>query len=97
MWFALRLFGHPVDISTALILECMTQAARHVAFIVPAALGVQEASLMLFGHALGISGELALALSMAKRLREVLCALPPLISWQWLEARRLRGLIRSPC
>jgi putative membrane protein len=96
VWFALRLFGHPVDVSTALILESMTQAMRHLAFVVPAGLGVQEATLVLFGHALGISGELALAVSMAKRVREVLCGLPSLLSWQWMEGRRLRKLIRDP-
>jgi putative membrane protein len=96
IWFALRLFGHPVDTSTALILESMTQAMRHLAFVVPAGLGVQEAGLVLFGHALGISSELALAVSMAKRMREVLCGLPSLLSWQWMEARRLRVLARNP-
>ena len=90
VWLALRLFSHPVGIGVAFTLESMTQAVRHLAFIIPAGLGVQEAGLMLFGHALGISGELALALSMAKRLREVLCGLPALISWQWLEAQRLK-------
>lgn len=90
IWFALRLFGHPVSAGTALILESMTQAMRHLAFVVPAGLGVQEATLVLFGHALGISSELALAVSMAKRVREVLCGLPSLISWQWMEGRRLR-------
>jgi putative membrane protein len=90
VWFALRLFGHPVGVGTALILESMTQAMRHLAFVVPAGLGVQEATLVLFGHALGISSELALAVSMAKRVREVLCGLPSLISWQWMEAARLR-------
>jgi hypothetical protein len=96
VWFALRLFGHPVGVGTALILESMTQAIRHLTFIVPAGLGVQEAGLVLFGHALGISSELALAVSMAKRMREVLCGLPPLLSWQWLEARRLRTPMRTP-
>jgi putative membrane protein len=96
IWFALRLFGHPVDVGTALILESMTQAIRHLAFVVPAGLGVQEATLVLFGNALGISGELALAVSMAKRVREVLCGLPSLLSWQWLEGRRLRRLVRDP-
>jgi putative membrane protein len=96
VWFALRLFGHPVGINVALILESMTQAIRHLAFFIPAGFGVQEAGLVLFGHALGISGELALALSMAKRMREVLCGLPSLISWQWMEARRLHRLGRSP-
>jgi putative membrane protein len=95
IWLALRLFGHPVDVSTALILESMTQAMRHLAFVVPAGVGVQEAGLILFGHALGISGELALAVSMVKRIREVLCGVPPLLSWQWVEGRRFRRLIRN--
>jgi len=96
IWFALRLFGHPVDVSTAVILESMIQAARHLAFMVPAGLGVQEATLVLVGHALGISSELALAVSMAKRIREVLCGLPSLLSWQWMEGRRLHEHIRDP-
>jgi putative membrane protein len=89
VWLALRLFGHPVGVTASLVLESMTQAVRHLAFIIPAGIGVQEAGLMVFGQFVGISGELALAVSMAKRLREVLCGLPALLSWQWLEARRL--------
>ncbi len=95
IWFALRLFEHPVGWGTAVVLESMTQAVRHLAFVVPAGIGVQEAGLVLFGHALGISSELALAVSMAKRMREVLCGLPALISWQWLEGRRLQGSMRN--
>ncbi|HEY6922657.1 MAG TPA: hopanoid biosynthesis-associated protein HpnK, partial [Steroidobacteraceae bacterium] len=90
IWFALRLFGHPVDASAAIMLESMTQAMRHLAFVVPAGLGVQEGMFVLFGHVLGMSGELALAVSMAKRLREVLCGVPALISWQLAEASRIR-------
>ena len=89
IWFALRLFGHPVDSSAALILESMTQAIRHVAFVVPAGLGVQEAGLVLFGRPLGVDAELALAVSMAKRLREVLWGAPSLLSWQWIEGRQI--------
>jgi putative membrane protein len=96
VWLALRLFGHPVDARAAIMLESMTQAMRHLAFVVPAGLGVQEAGFVLFGHALGISGELALAVSMAKRLREVLCGVPALISWQLAEASRLRWPLRNP-
>jgi uncharacterized membrane protein YbhN (UPF0104 family) len=95
IWFALRLFEHPVGWGTALVLESMTQAVRHLAFVVPAGIGVQEAGLVVFGHALGISSELALAVSMAKRIREVLCGLPALVSWQWLEGRRLQGSMRN--
>jgi putative membrane protein len=95
IWLVLRLCGHPIGVSAALILESMTQAMRHVAFFVPAGLGVQEAGLVLFGHVLGISGELALAVSMAKRMRELLCGLPALVSWQWMEARRLKSPVGS--
>ncbi len=92
IWWALRLFDHPVSAAAAVMLEGLTQAVRHLAFIVPAGLGVQEAALVLFGHTLGIGAELALSVSAVKRLREVLCGLPPLLAWQWLEARRLRTL-----
>jgi putative membrane protein len=96
IWFALRLFGHPVGANAALVLESMTQAIRHLAFVIPAGIGVQEAGLVLFGHALGINSELALAVSMAKRMREVLCGLPSLMSWQWVEGQRLQMLMRKP-
>lgn len=96
IWFTLRLFGHPIGAGPAIVLESMTQALRHLAFVVPAGLGVQEASLMLFGHAFGISGELALSVSMAKRVREVLCGLPALLSWHWMEVRRLQDTVRDP-
>lgn len=91
VWMALRLFGHPVAPSTAIVLESMTLAVRHVAFIVPAGIGVQEAGLVLVGHALGIGSDLALAVSMAKRLREIVWGIPALLSWQWAEGRRLHA------
>ena len=90
IWFALRLFHHPVSIGAAVMLESMTQAIRHIAFIVPAGLGVQEAGLVVFGHIVGISGEMALAVGMVKRIRELAWGIPTLLSWQWVEGRRLR-------
>src|SRR5258706_12343267 len=71
IWFALRLFGHPVGVGTALILESMTQTMRHLAFIVPAGLGVQEAPLVLFGPVLGVGSELAAPVPRVKRGGEV--------------------------
>jgi putative membrane protein len=90
VWFVLRLFGRPVDARSAIVLESLTQAMRHLAFFVPGGWGVQEAAFVIFGQTLGIGSETALALSMAKRLREVLCGLPCLLSWQLLEGWRLR-------
>jgi putative membrane protein len=96
IWLVLRLFGHPVDAVTAFILESATQAVRHLAFFIPGGLGAQEAALVLFGGLFGIDADTALAVSLAKRLREVLCGVPSLISWQWLEARRMRQVARIP-
>jgi hypothetical protein len=96
VWFALRLFGHPVGAGAAVALESMMQAVRHLAFIVPAGIGVQEAGLVVFGGALGVDGEFAIAISMVKRMRELLCGLPSLLSWQWLEVRRLRPMLGTP-
>jgi hypothetical protein len=92
IWFVLRVVGHPVDIATAVIMESLLQALRHLAFVVPAGIGVQEAALVVFGHTLGVSSELALTVSLAKRVREVVCGAPSLISWSLLEGgRRMRA------
>jgi putative membrane protein len=80
-WLALRWLGHPVGLTAALVLESLTQAARHVFFVIPAALGVQEAGLIGVGHLIGIGGDLAMALSMAKRMREIVFGLPALAAW----------------
>jgi len=95
VWLALRLFGHPVDWRTATIMECLMQAVRHAAFMVPGALGVQELSLIYIGQPLGVSAELALAVSLIKRMRELVWGVPALVSWQWEEGRRLRQAARD--
>lgn len=90
IWFALMLLGHPVPFWQALAIEALTQAARSVAFFVPAGLGVQEAVVMLLGQALGMDAQVSLALALVKRAREILFGVPALLSWQWVELRRWR-------
>jgi putative membrane protein len=90
IWFVLRVVGHPIDFASAVIMESLMQATRHAAFVVPAGIGVQEAALIVFGHTLGVSSELALTVSLAKRVREVLCGVPALISWSLMEGRGRR-------
>lgn len=90
-WFALALLGHPVGLAAALAIEALTQATRHASFLVPAGLGVQEAAVLLLGRLAGVGGEVALSLALVKRMRELALGIPALLSWQWVEARRLRG------
>lgn len=90
VWFALRLLGHPVSVEGAVILESVTLTIRHLAFLVPAGLGVQEAGLMVFGQMLGLSSDAALALSLIKRGREIVMGIPILLSWQVYETRHIK-------
>ncbi|MBM7128562.1 flippase-like domain-containing protein [Dyella mobilis] len=88
-WLALHLLGYPISVWDAIAIEAVTQALRHIIFVVPAGLGVQEGGLVLFGHVIGLPPEASVALSLVKRMREVGFGVPALISWQWAEARRL--------
>jgi putative membrane protein len=89
-WYVLALLGHPVGMQAALAIEALTQAVRHAGFMVPAGLGVQEAAVLLFGQLAGVGGDVALALALVKRIREIVTGVPALVSWQWVELRRLR-------
>lgn len=80
-WLALRWLGHPLSLAATLALESLTLAARSLIFVAPAGLGVQEASLVGVGHMLGLGSDAAIALSLAKRMREILFGLPALAVW----------------
>jgi len=86
-WLIMWFLGAPVSWAGALILESLGTAVRNVAFPVPAGIGAQEGGLLLLGGALGISPQLCLALSLAKRARELIVGLPALAAWAWVEGR----------
>jgi putative membrane protein len=81
-WLVLHWLRSPVSIEGAAALESFAQAARSVFFIVPAGLGAQEAGLAGVGSLLGLGSDVAVALSLAKRAREILFGLPALAAWQ---------------
>lgn len=89
VWLILYFMGQPVGLIEAFLLESLGQAVRAAGFVVPAALGVQEGGFLLLGAAVGLSPDVALALSLAKRVRELLVGLPGLFAWQIAEGRRL--------
>ncbi len=89
-WLGLYLLGYPIGFVEAVMLESLVQAARSAAFIVPAGLGVQEATLIGLGAAIGVPAEAAISLSLLKRARELLLGVPGLVAWSILE-RRGRG------
>ena len=85
----LHFLGHPVGLIEALILEGMMHAVRIAAFMIPAAIGVQEGGLVLVGMIVGIGPDTSLALSLLIRARSIVVGIPALIYWQLVESRRL--------
>ena len=79
VYLILWLVRAPVSWSVALLLESLGQAIRGAAFAVPGALGIQEAGYLLLAPIAGLAPDTALALSLAKRAREVLLGVPGLI------------------
>jgi glycosyltransferase 2 family protein len=87
IWLALYYLGHPVSVWDAILLEALAQAVSSAAFIVPAAIGVQEGGFLLFGALLGLGPEISLALALARRVRDILVFTPAVIAWQVIEGR----------
>jgi len=88
-WVALFALGVHTSFTVALIVETAGQSVRSVFFIVPAGLGIFEGGMVMICSLLGISGDVALALSLIRRAREALFSGPGLIIWQFVEARRV--------
>ena len=89
IWLVMYFLGKPVSVAEALILESLGTGVRSAAFLVPGAIGILEASFIVFGGLFGISAADSLALALAKRVRELLLGLHGLLAWQLAEGRRL--------
>src|SRR4051794_16473953 len=90
VWLALRFLGHPVDWLDALLLESAGQAVRGAAFAIPGSLGAQEAGYLLLAPLVGLTGDTALALSLAKRTRELALGVPGIVYLYFTERNWLR-------
>ena len=89
----LHFCGLDVGIGPGMIIESLGQAAKSMGFAVPGAVGVQEGGYVVVCRMLGISPEIAIALSLVKRLREVVLGIPGLALWQRAQAQA--GVVRS--
>ena len=89
VWIALRLAGRALDFAAVLVIESLLYAIRTLAFVIPNAVGVQEGAYIMLGGAFGLTPEMALALSLLKRARDLAIGLPALGAWQAIEGGRL--------
>ncbi len=88
VYVALAAMGHPVGFNEAIVIESLGHAVRAAGFLVPGAIGVQEGGFIALCAIYGIPGPTAIALSLVKRLPEIVMGLPGLGLWHWLEARQ---------
>jgi putative membrane protein len=86
---ALNLMGYPVSYVDAVVIESLGQAVRAAGFLVPGALGVQEAGFIAVCAVFGIPAPEALALSLVKRVPEIVLGPPFLFAWHAHEAKAL--------
>jgi putative membrane protein len=85
VYLILLFLGHPTSWTNSLLLESLGQAIRGAAFAIPGALGVQEGGYLLLAPLAGLPPDIALALSLAKRAREIILGLPGLLYLHFFE------------
>jgi putative membrane protein len=88
VWVVLHAIGVPVGPWQAYAIEGVGMAARSMGFALPVGLAAQEAGFVLGAGLFGIVPQDAIALSMLKRLRELLVGVSGGAFWQWSLWRR---------
>jgi putative membrane protein len=83
VWVIMNAIGHPVGPGAAFAIEGLGMAARSAGFALPAGLAAQEAGFVLAGALFGISAPDAVALSMVKRVRELVVGVAGAAFWQF--------------
>src|SRR5690242_9510884 len=87
----LRLMGFPIGYGKALAIESVGQAVRAAAFLMPGALGVQEAGFIAVCAVFGIPAAQAVVVSLVKRVPDIALGVPFLFIWHAQESRVLIG------
>jgi putative membrane protein len=89
IWLVLYFLARPLSLTDAFVLESLGSGVRAAAFMVPGALGVFEGGMIAFGALFGLPADIALAISLSKRVRDLALGVPGLMAWQWAEGRHL--------
>ena len=88
VYVALNVMGYPIGFAEAVVIESLGQAVRGAAFAVPGGLGVQEGGFVALCAIFGVPPGAGLALSLLKRVPDLVLGIPFLAIWQVLEGRR---------
>jgi putative membrane protein len=88
LWVMLRAIGIETGLWTAIAIQALVEGLRSATVFIPAAIGVQEAGYAVLAPVFGLTPEIGLALSLLRRARDVVVAVPVLALWQLAETRR---------
>jgi putative membrane protein len=82
-WAALAALGAPASLPQALVVESLGMAARSAGFAIPGALAVQEGGFALAALSVGLPDSAGVALSLLKRVREILVGVAGVSLARW--------------
>jgi len=88
LWVILRTMGFHADIRAALAIQALLEGLRSATVFIPASVGIQEAGYAVLAPVFGFTPEIGLAVSLLRRARDLVVAMPVLLIWQLIEGRR---------
>jgi hypothetical protein len=83
----MQFLQHPLSFADAWLFDSVAQLVRAGTFFIPANIGTLEGSLVLLGASLTGSLELGLAISLIRRVKDILWIILGLLIW-WLFSLR---------
>jgi putative membrane protein len=88
LWVMTQAMGLSSGPWTAVAIQALVEGLRSATVFIPAAVGVQEAGYAVLAPVFGLTPEIGLALSLLRRARDIVVAVPVLLAWQIIEGRR---------
>jgi putative membrane protein len=88
LWVMLRMMGLASGLWTAIAIQALVEGLRSATVFIPASVGVQEMGYATLAPVFGFAPEIGLALSLLRRARDIVVAVPVLLVWQLVEGRR---------
>jgi putative membrane protein len=88
LWVMMTVMGARPSLGSAIAIQALVEGLRSATVFVPASLGVQEAGYAALAPVFGFAPEMGLALSLLRRARDLVMAVPMLLIWQAIESRR---------
>jgi putative membrane protein len=88
LWVVLAVMDLRAEFWSAIAIQALVEGLRSATVFIPAAIGVQEAGYAAVAPVFGLPPEIGLAVSLLRRARDILVAVPVLLLWQFIETRR---------